>query len=268
MDNNHEIFIISLEESDDRVQNLMALLDRIHLSYTVFKAVNGKNENHFLFNKYNHKKRMLCKGKELKKTQLGCYASHYLLWEKCILLNRPIIILEDDAIINPELFLNIYRELHSQETKPECVRLFKNKNSKGGHLTVENHTCFKLIKYLKGPMGTVGYFLTPSAAKKFIAHSEEWFLTVDLFMDRFWMHKVECYGTIPNSIMHDRDKFPSLISSPPEKGSNEDLQKKTLKIRICREIFNMKETILRVVHNTIFILFHLTGKIFLSKKPL
>ena len=34
--------------------------------------------------------------------RLGCFASHYLLWEKCISLNEPIIILEHDiSILRP-----------------------------------------------------------------------------------------------------------------------------------------------------------------------
>ena len=29
--------------------------------------------------------------------ELGCFASHYLLWEKCLELNEPIVVIEDDA---------------------------------------------------------------------------------------------------------------------------------------------------------------------------
>ena len=34
--------------------------------------------------------------------EVGCFLSHYLLWKKCIDLNEPILILEDDAIITNE----------------------------------------------------------------------------------------------------------------------------------------------------------------------
>ena len=34
--------------------------------------------------------------------EVGCFLSHYLLWKKCIDLNEPILILEDDAIITDE----------------------------------------------------------------------------------------------------------------------------------------------------------------------
>lgn len=35
--------------------------------------------------------------------ELGCYASHYLMWQKCVEINEPIIILEDDIKISPML---------------------------------------------------------------------------------------------------------------------------------------------------------------------
>ena len=34
--------------------------------------------------------------------EVGCFLSHYLLWKKCIDLNEPILVLEDDAIITDE----------------------------------------------------------------------------------------------------------------------------------------------------------------------
>ncbi|CCF80089.1 putative lipopolysaccharide biosynthesis protein [Helicobacter bizzozeronii CCUG 35545] len=36
--------------------------------------------------------------------ELGCYASHYSLWQKCIQLHEPIAILEDDVHLKPHFF--------------------------------------------------------------------------------------------------------------------------------------------------------------------
>lgn len=41
---------------------------------------------------------MRYKDKPLSKTQLGCYASHYILWERCIKEDKPIKVLEDDVL--------------------------------------------------------------------------------------------------------------------------------------------------------------------------
>jgi GR25 family glycosyltransferase involved in LPS biosynthesis len=50
------------------------------------------------------------KMKEHRKTSLGikgCFLSHYLLWEKCIELNEPIMIFEHDALLIRPLPNNI-----------------------------------------------------------------------------------------------------------------------------------------------------------------
>ena len=40
-------------------------------------------------------------GTHLTKGEVGCFLTHYHLWKKCIQLNEPIIILEDDAVCTP-----------------------------------------------------------------------------------------------------------------------------------------------------------------------
>ena len=92
------IYIINLEKSTDRKAYMQAQFDQLFLDNTeqaihFFKAINGKeNPNHPLFQRYNEKKRLNVKGYPLTRNQLGCYASHYSMWEKCIELDSPIIV--------------------------------------------------------------------------------------------------------------------------------------------------------------------------------
>ncbi|WP_419640160.1 glycosyltransferase family 25 protein, partial [Vibrio anguillarum] len=46
------------------------------------------------------------------KGELGCYASHYLLWKACVELNESILVIEDDAALNDSLasFLSMIEE--------------------------------------------------------------------------------------------------------------------------------------------------------------
>ena len=91
------IYIINLEKSTDRKAYMQAQFDRLFLDNTeqtihFFKAINGKeNPNHPLFQRYNEKKRLNVKGYPLTLNQLGCYASHYSMWENCVELDSPII---------------------------------------------------------------------------------------------------------------------------------------------------------------------------------
>ena len=90
------IYIINLEKSTDRKAYMQAQFDQLFLANTeqaihFFKAINGKeNPNHPLFQRYNEKKRLNVKGYPLTLNQLGCYASHYSMWEKCVELDSPL----------------------------------------------------------------------------------------------------------------------------------------------------------------------------------
>lgn len=246
---NTKIFIISLDKSSYRVKQISNALKNIFIEFEIFDAVDGRdNKDHYLFSKYNHKKRVLIKGKPLRGPQLGCYASHYLLWEKCVSLNEPIIVLEDDAIIEQDKFLKFYKHNNLLKSKYECIRLFYNSKRKIKFMHAENFGSFEIIKFLKGPMHTVGYYITPDGARKFLKNSEEWILPVDIFMDRFWKNKVECYGILPVCVNHGREFFGSDIGG---KNSQKKV-KRTLLIKIRRDLFAVKELFFRTCHNLNF----------------
>ena len=244
---NTKIVIISLDKSGERVKQISKALDNLSLTFDIFDAVDGRdNKKHYLFTKYNHRKRLLIKGKPLRGPQLGCYSSHYLLWEKCVSLNEPIIVLEDDAVIIPDQFLNFYNNIQNVKSDYQCIRLFYNQTKKSKFLVVENFDAFEIIKFLKGPMYTVGYYLTPAGAEKFLENSGEWILPVDIYMDRFWQNKVECYGVTPVCVAHGGGVFGSDIGKiSPE----EEKVKRNFFTKIRREIFAAKELISRMTHN-------------------
>lgn len=56
----------------------------------------------------------------------------------------------------------------------------------------------------------MGYYLTPGAAEKFIESLRPVFLSVDIYMDRYWSNKVLCCGVEPGFVYHDH-QFESMI---------------------------------------------------------
>ncbi|MEZ9323151.1 glycosyltransferase family 25 protein [Vibrio sp. 10N.286.51.E5] len=91
------IFVISLDDALERRVSIEQQFANIGQDFKFFDAVDGRKDVHPLFSYYNSKKRMRCKGYEMTPGELGCFASHYLLWEKCVELNEPIVVIEDDA---------------------------------------------------------------------------------------------------------------------------------------------------------------------------
>ena len=236
------IYIINLEKSTDRKAYMQAQFDQLFLDNTeqaihFFKAINGKeNPNHPLFQRYNEKKRLNVKGYPLTRNQLGCYASHYSMWEKCIELDSPIIVLEDDAKFKDN-FLDVLDFINSEKNTFEFFWLQPDRLKNKRKLVAD----FGHFSVYQGFIGATGYYLTPKAAKKFLAQSQEWYLTVDVTMDRFFENKVPPYAIVPFCLEADYE-IESTIFEKQKKV-------KTLKTVIARELFNISTSIKRNIYN-------------------
>ena len=107
--------------------------------------------------------------------EMGCFASHYLLWEKCVRLDVPIIILEDDVkFFTPVLPLRFKEIIHLGRL---CLPL----NAKITE-TVPNkyHESYYPFNYL---LGTYAYGIMPQAAQKLISTSHKMVVnTTDIFI--------------------------------------------------------------------------------------
>jgi glycosyl transferase family 25 len=90
-------FIIRLEENEHSCTMAQECYDqaaKFNLQPEFFKAINGHNAS------YHYERTGIVKGGKFKKNRpgvSGCFFSHFYLWEKCIKLNEPIIILEHDG---------------------------------------------------------------------------------------------------------------------------------------------------------------------------
>ena len=236
-----EIFIINLASSTARKANITRQLADLGLAFTLFPAIDGRKEQHCLFGRYDNELNQHYRGQALSRGQLGCYASHYLLWQKCVALGRPIVVLEDDALIYPEPFLEFMNEIDTLHQQFDCIRLFDNKRKAFASVRVSGFNTVAIHRFNKGHLSTTGYFLTPNGAKKLLQHSEHWYMPVDLYMDRYWVNGVECHGTVPACVTND-PKFDSVIGD----GERET---RSFVARCRREWFNFSELTRRTLHN-------------------
>jgi GR25 family glycosyltransferase involved in LPS biosynthesis len=81
----------------------------------------------------------------------GCFLSHWMLWNKCIELNKPIIILEHDIKIHSE-----WRDINLYYV--EVLKLYPRESARHLTDTVSG----------KWSIGAHAYYITPIAAKKII----------------------------------------------------------------------------------------------------
>lgn len=243
-----KIYVLSLSSAQQRQDSIESQFVGRGFDYEFFWGVDGRAGWHPLFDHYDERLRMKIKGEPFLPGQLGCYAGHYLLWNKCLELGKPCIILEDDALINPSKLSEFIDLAADLDAKYECVRLFENKSRVRKAVPVGRLGSFEICKYLKGHMRATGYYLTPSGAKKFLESSSPWVLPVDIFMDQFWNNGVECYGIEPPCITNDES-----LDSQMNYISKTKKPRKTISVKVYREVYLLKNNLLRLFWNVAFV---------------
>jgi len=244
-----KIHVISLVAALERRTFMHQQLQPLGVSYEFFNAIHGvKNPDFHLFKKYNDKKRARLRGANVSLTlgQLGCFASHYLLWEKCVDRGEPIIVLEDDAILLPTFtqFINNAEEF-SRHYGLVWMQPSRKIANQAGYVLGKIGP-FTVKKFAKGFSGTTGYLITPQTAQTLLNYCTEWVYPVDITMDRFYSHKIESIGIDPVCVRQD-DELESFIN---ETNPN---KKRTLQDTLRREYAAAKDSLRRSVHNLMFV---------------
>ena len=104
----------------------------------------------------------------------GCFLSHYRLWQKCVELNEPIAIWEDDVVLSIKFFSVDWEDVL-------VVALgHPNKSPKYMHLLESPEGEPRVLTYRNSSMpGCCGYAIKPHAAEKLIETYKKTFLPAD-----------------------------------------------------------------------------------------
>lgn len=162
----------------------------------------------------------------------------FLLWQKCVEMNEPIVILEDNIDLVGD-FKSILEaaSLHTSDFYYIKLSATITKNRKFTVKTQVNNK-YSIGIYSKGTCGTTGYIISPVAAKKFIDKSKRFIEPVDDFMEKLWLHGIKAYNLNP-AICY-RANLASTIGSSRKIKNNISVTKK-----IYIETFRLYEKFLR-----------------------
>ncbi len=107
------VYIISLKESQRRLDTEKLVSEsnekfKGRCVFQIFDAISPKHEDFekFIQELYDAQSMLKsdwfhsdwCRG-ELLPQEFGCYLSHYFLWKECVKTNQPVVILEDDVVL-------------------------------------------------------------------------------------------------------------------------------------------------------------------------
>ncbi|WRC06739.1 glycosyltransferase family 25 protein [Helicobacter pylori] len=121
-----QVYIISLKESQRRLDTEKLVLEsnekfKGRCVFQIFDAISPKHEDFEKFVQELYDAQSMLKSdwfhsdycyQELLPQEFGCYLSHYLLWKECVKLNQPVVILEDDVVL----------ESHFMQALEDCLK--------------------------------------------------------------------------------------------------------------------------------------------------
>lgn len=241
-----KVVVLTLRQSTDRQARIKKLLDEAGIEFEFFWGVDGRKDSDPLLSMYNESKRLRAKGKPMTPGQLGCFASHYHIWQNCVRDDKRYVVLEDDTVFDEAGLHSFLRITPSLPSHFECLRLFENKTRNHKEYELTRIGPFKILRYIKGPMSTMGYYITPEAARKYLVSADPVFLPVDIYMDRYWVNNVSCLGVKPAIVFHDFE-FESII------GYEKKNSRRPLLMRVNRELFQLSERIRRFFYNFVLL---------------
>lgn len=157
-----QIFLINLPSAIERRKFQKYQLSKLGLGYEVIKAISVDTINESKYNKHYYDWQ-----RPLLKTEVACYFSHRLAWDKVLTINEPALILEDDALLSscvPTILSSLI-----DITGIDLVNLENRSRRKFVSRANTRLACnSKLIKLYQDRTGAAGYILWPSGAKKLI----------------------------------------------------------------------------------------------------
>ena len=242
------ILIVSLRRSPERRKYIKKQLDELGLKFEFFDAVDGRAEPpHPLFEHYDYFKRLwLTNGRAPSKGEMGCYASHYLIWKECVACNEPLLVVEDDSHIKP-IIVDLLPFISEKVAEYGFLRL-EPETSKCRLFEKERRNSYAISFMDNNFGGTRSYAISPNAAQKLLDGSQRWSMPVDNYIGSLYLHGVPSYQFHPTII-------PTLEEHPEEFGTTIQLgeeSKPPLYRKFTREIYSIYRKYKMRISNTEF----------------
>jgi glycosyl transferase, family 25 len=180
------IHLPKISNSLESAEKLKADLKKINIDAELFEGTYGNDAEEIFSNENRTVHPISFKGMEIDERYenkakrpgvMGCFYSHYRLWQKCVELNETICVFEDDV--------EIYRALIPVEFEDVLViTLGARKSEKYKQYLYEPSGEPLAAEYYNSSMpGTTGYLISPQGAKKLLDAYKHTFLASDNAMN-------------------------------------------------------------------------------------
>lgn len=188
-----KIVVISLRNSERRRASIQKQLADAGQPFEFFDAVSGHDALDHVHH-YDDAEFIRNCGRSATANEIGCYASHLAVWNRCAEGEEPFLILEDDARLDPA-FVHGFGLIRQRIAQLGLVRVCGP--YPGWSNSLELSGPFDIRRCQRVPLLALAYALTPQAAARLVTAGSIVDEPVDKFMQRFWRHKQEVVALHP-----------------------------------------------------------------------
>ncbi len=249
------IFVINLERDVDRRVYMEAELAKLNLSAEFVPGVDGKALGAGELSVLNKSRSLRVYGVEMLPAEIGCYLSHYRLFQRMVDDDVPYaLILEDDLEFDLS-FPEVVEVLLREQVEPwKVIRLttLREKVAQPQSPKFEG----KQIRHLVGPyrlfrlsthvLGAGAYLISQDGAQALCTYGKRIFMPIDHTMDRFWENGITPYVVRPFPVRQRQDFSSSIGERDPGRRHNMPplvrLQRRIQRLQdsLGKRIFNLR----------------------------
>ncbi|WP_299796907.1 glycosyltransferase family 25 protein [uncultured Shewanella sp.] len=195
-----KVFIINLDTSTERWQQVSTQCDRLGIAYERVSAVRGSElipeERAKVYDLPTNLKKY---DKRLNDGEIGCYLSHVHCWNKIIDQELDFaLILEDDVQLEEQIrdCISLFEKMDTCDW--DYIKLFSSKRLKLNMETMELGKGMQLHRVSKLSAGTCSQFVSASGARKLLKHAFPIARPVDADIQHWYERDLRCFVVTPS----------------------------------------------------------------------
>lgn len=192
------VYVISLKKATAKRERIVSRLDALGISHEVVDAVDGHTLD---LSKYEERldDRFVTtqRGFGLVRGEIGCFLSHYNLWERMVSKNMAqAVILEDDAILSDD-FRNVIDSIQTLEWRWEVIRLSSYFRRGIARVVCPIGERYHLVRYKSTAQDTAAYAISLKGAKVLCKHCYIMSRPIDNLYEQWWKANLHFFAVYP-----------------------------------------------------------------------
>lgn len=193
-----KIFVISLPDAEARRERAARQLGEAGLAFEFFDAMRGEQVMaDGYFDHCDEAEWLLNTGHPMSLGEVGCFASHRSMWQKCVELGEPLMIMEDDFQLLPG-FAGAVEQVAGNISDCGFIRLQSETRARKQRIAERGD--YTLWRYTKVPHSCMCNSMTPEVAQTLVEQTRAIYEPVDVFIKKFWVHGQPIFGMTPYTV--------------------------------------------------------------------